>query len=118
MQTWNSSVNTKIYEPYDYKSEVPLIEDNTDIGAPARRRRTTKNVVTHTFTMKFSKTEWGLLKTWVDDTLEGGVLTFGFPHPDTAVLTEMRFLFSSNMWYSGFTNYADFVLIQVSMQEV
>ena len=118
MQTWLNTVNTKIYEPYDVKEEIPLIENNTDIGAPARRRRTTKKIITHTFTMKFSKAEWGLIRGWIDTTLSGGVLTFGFPHPDTSTLTEMRFLFSDNQWYTGFTNYSDFVLVQVSMQEV
>lgn len=118
MQTWSNSVNTNVYEPYDYKREVALIENASDIGISTRRRRTTKDVITHTFTMWFNKTEWATLLSWVDTTLQGGVLTFGFDSPYDNTEKEMRFVFSNNMWYSGFTNYANGVLIQVSMQEV
>lgn len=118
MQTWSASVNKNMYEPYDYKRETAIIENATDIGIASRRRRTTKDIITHSFTMFMTETEWDALQAWVDTTLQGGILTFGFPHPKTGVLTEMRFLFSDNMWYSGLINYPDNVLFQVSMQEV
>ena len=118
MQTWLTSVNTNTYEPYDYKREVAIIENATDIGIATRRRRSTKDIITHTFTMFMTKTEWEALQDWVDTTLQGGILTFGFESPYDGEEKEMRFLFSDNMWYTGLTNYPDNVLFQVSMQEV
>jgi len=67
------------------------IESDVDAGPPKRRRNTTKRRIIQTVSLEFTGAQYAIFKTFYQDTLEDGALTFDWTDAvdDTAV--EFRF---------------------------
>ena len=70
--------------------------------------------------MKFSKTEWDLIRLWVQYNLANGALPFYFPHPVTGQSTLMRFMVEemNQNWFVNLNWQYDYVMVEVVMEEV
>ena len=119
-ENWLSSVNTKGIMPYTQTPKAYLVVEENDIGTPNVRNRSTGVNIVHRFKMKFTKTEWGLLRNWVQYNLANGALPFYFPHPITGVSTLMRFMIEEmgGNWFVNMNWQFDYVMAEFVLEEV
>lgn len=119
-ETWPSTVNTKGIMPYTQTPKSYLVVEDNDVGTPNVRNRSTGVNIVHRFKLKFSKSEWNLLKLWVQYNLANGALPFYFPHPITGVSTLMRFMVEemNQNWFVNLNWQFDYVMVEVVMEEV
>lgn len=68
-----------------------LLRSEMDVGPQKVRRRFTKPVNTFSGSINLTIAEYSTFYTFFNTTLNGGAITFDFPHPITQVLTEFRF---------------------------
>jgi hypothetical protein len=118
IQCCPSLVNHECLEPYNYREGSTIIVEDTDVGSPKTRQRSTDVLKCHTFDMEFTLGEWEILKSFVRFNLRGGALTFEFPIPNTRYIGEMRLIVNEESgWFTSFKQYADTVKITISMEE-
>jgi len=65
--------------------------DKATVGAPKRRARFTRTLKAWKFTIRLDATTYTTLNTFIDTTSNGGVTSFDWTHPVTAVEYEVRF---------------------------
>jgi hypothetical protein len=118
IQSWPSLVNHECLEPYVYREGSTIITEESDVGSPKTRQRSTDALKYHTFGMEFTLGEWDILKSWVRFNIRGGALTFEFPIPTTRYIGEMGLIVSEESgWFTSFKQYGDSVKITISMEE-
>lgn len=119
-ETWPQTVNTKGIMPYTPTPKAYLVVEENDVGTPNVRSRSTGVNMVHRFKLKFTKTEWDLIRLWVQYNLANGVLPFYFPHPITKQQTLMRFMVEemNQNWFVNLNWQYDYVMIEVVMEEV
>lgn len=75
-------------------SETPIpayIDDPSDVGAPRRRARFTRTLRQFSFGYMLTTAQKNALEAFFYTTLDGGVSSFNWTHPDTAVVYSVRF---------------------------
>lgn len=119
-ETWPDSVNTKGIMPYTQTPKAYLVVEDNDVGTPNVRNRSTGVNMVHRFKLKFDKTEWELIRQWVQYNLANGALPFYFPHPVTGESTLMRFMIEemNQNWFVNLVWQYDYVMIETLMEEV
>lgn len=119
-ETWPNSVNTKGIMPYTPTPKSYLVVEENDVGTPNVRSRSTGVNMVHRFKLRFDKTEWELIRSWVQYNLANGALPFYFPHPITGVSTLMRFMVEemNQNWFVNLNWQFDYVMIETLMEEV
>jgi hypothetical protein len=76
---------------FDYKMGNNAIRTDMEVGLAKMRKRYTKQIDTLTSTMKIDRTQYSVLNTFYQTTLNGGVLPFNFTDPLTLVTSDYRF---------------------------
>lgn len=119
-ETWPQTVNTKGIMPYTQTPKSYLVVEENDVGTPNVRSRSTGVNMVHRFKLKFDKTEWDLIRLWVQYNLANGALPFYFPHPVTGQSTLMRFMVEemNQNWFVNLNWQYDYVMVEVVMEEV
>lgn len=90
--SWPSTLQQLLNESnFGIAKGETVLRTDMDIGPAKTRRRFTKSVDTFTGSIWVTPDEYLIFETFYDTTLNGGSLTFTFPHPITQVPTDFRF---------------------------
>ena len=92
MPTWPIDVNTDVSrDDYEEGFADVMIRSQTDHGPAKRRRRFTAAPRELTVTHVFNETELDQFITFFDTTIQGGALSFSYPHPRTGETVTVSF---------------------------
>ena len=93
METWPPTIDKKVLQSGFSQQATPnTIRSKVEAGVDKLRRRYTIPILKVTASMFLNFTQYEALELFYDTTLQGGVLSFGFPDPATDVEHEYRFL--------------------------
>ena len=91
--SWPAQLQQFINEDsFDHQIGDTVISSNSDSGPPKRRRRFSKGIDTFNVTIDLAYSDYTILKSFYETTINGGIDPFEFDHPITQVLSEFKMI--------------------------